>query len=203
MMFLGLLSYALFSLDRKKFCRFYQQNYAPTVPISPVLDALADTTVFLLLLCNYESLFCAVNEGMPSSINVSFLLHLRRRQITCLSLLCSSNLSFESVSILLPCTQSSISKLKCLCYNCKFDKTSILSFEIFSLFILFFIIATAYLAGFILLFYIIFIICIIFCNLILGEITLYPPEVSTHFHFCLQSLKCDTLPPSNFQIVAI
>jgi hypothetical protein len=27
------------------------------------------------------------------------------------------------------------------------------------------------------------------------EITLYPPEVSTHFHFCLQSLKCDTLPP--------
>jgi hypothetical protein len=28
-----------------------------------------------------------------------------------------------------------------------------------------------------------------------GEITLYPPEVSTHFHFCLQSLKCDTLPP--------
>jgi hypothetical protein len=28
-----------------------------------------------------------------------------------------------------------------------------------------------------------------------GEITLYPSEVSTHFHFCLQSLKCDTLPP--------
>jgi hypothetical protein len=36
--------------DRKKFCRLYRQNYAPTVPISPVLDALADTTVFLLLL---------------------------------------------------------------------------------------------------------------------------------------------------------
>jgi hypothetical protein len=37
-----------------------------------------------------------------------------------------------------------------------------------------------------------------------GEITLYSPEVSTHFHFCLQSLKCDTLPPPpNFQIVAI
>jgi hypothetical protein len=29
----------------------------------------------------------------------------------------------------------------------------------------------------------------------IGEITLYPPEVSTHFHFYLQSLKCDTLPP--------
>ena len=40
--------------------------------------------------------------------------------------------------------------------------------------------------------------------LILGKITFYPPEVSKHFHFCLQSLKCDTLPPPpNFQIVAI
>jgi hypothetical protein len=34
----------------------------------------------------------------------------------------------------------------------------------------------------------------------LGEITLYPPEVSTHFHFCLQSLKCDTLPPQTFKL---
>jgi hypothetical protein len=32
------------------------------------------------------------------------------------------------------------------------------------------------------------------------EITLYPPEVSTHFHFCLQSLKCDTLPPQTFKL---
>jgi hypothetical protein len=32
-------------------------------------------------------------------------------------------------------------------------------------------------------------------SFILGEITFYPPEVSTHFHFCLQSLKSDTLPP--------
>jgi hypothetical protein len=33
-----------------------------------------------------------------------------------------------------------------------------------------------------------------------GEITLYPPEVSTNFHFCLQSLKCDTLPPQTFKL---
>jgi hypothetical protein len=26
-----------------------------------------------------------------------------------------------------------------------------------------------------------------------------PPEVSTHFHFYLQSLKCDTLPPQTFK----
>jgi hypothetical protein len=85
MMLLGFLSYALVSLDRKKFCRFYRQNYAhsPTVPISPVLNALADTIVFLLLLfallCNNVTLFYAENEGMPSSINVSFLLLMRER----------------------------------------------------------------------------------------------------------------------------
>jgi hypothetical protein len=33
-----------------------------------------------------------------------------------------------------------------------------------------------------------------------GEIILYPPEVSIHFHFCLQSLKCDTLPPQTFKL---
>jgi hypothetical protein len=33
-----------------------------------------------------------------------------------------------------------------------------------------------------------------------GEITLYPPEVSTHFHFCFQSLKCDILPPQTFKL---
>jgi hypothetical protein len=27
-----------------------------------------------------------------------------------------------------------------------------------------------------------------------------PPEVSTHFHFCLQSLKCDTLHPQTFKL---
>jgi hypothetical protein len=32
-----------------------------------------------------------------------------------------------------------------------------------------------------------------------GNYTL-PPEVSTHFHFCLQSLKCDTLPPQTFKL---
>jgi hypothetical protein len=66
--------------DRKKFCRFYRQNYAQLfsiVPIPPVLnmlDAHADTTMFLLLLFAFI-LFCAVNEGMPSSINVSYFLH--------------------------------------------------------------------------------------------------------------------------------
>jgi hypothetical protein len=32
-----------------------------------------------------------------------------------------------------------------------------------------------------------------------GNYTL-PPEVSTHFHFYLQSLKCDTLPPQTFKL---
>jgi hypothetical protein len=32
-----------------------------------------------------------------------------------------------------------------------------------------------------------------------GNYTL-PPEVFTHFHFCLQSLKCDTLPPQTFKL---
>jgi hypothetical protein len=27
-----------------------------------------------------------------------------------------------------------------------------------------------------------------------------PPEVSIHFYFCLQSLKCDTLPPRTFKL---
>jgi hypothetical protein len=27
-----------------------------------------------------------------------------------------------------------------------------------------------------------------------------PPEVSTHFYFYLQSLKCDTLPPQTFKL---
>jgi hypothetical protein len=27
-----------------------------------------------------------------------------------------------------------------------------------------------------------------------------PPEVSANFHFCLQSLKCDTLPPQTFKL---
>ena len=33
-----------------------------------------------------------------------------------------------------------------------------------------------------------------------GKITFHPPEVFTHFHFCLQSLKCDTLPPQTFKL---
>ena len=34
-----------------------------------------------------------------------------------------------------------------------------------------------------------------------GKITFYLPEVSTHLHFCLQSLKCDTLPsPQTFKL---
>jgi hypothetical protein len=32
------------------------------------------------------------------------------------------------------------------------------------------------------------------------EITFYPPKVSIHFHFCLQSLKYDTLPPQTFKL---
>jgi hypothetical protein len=40
----------------------------------------------------------------------------------------------------------------------------------------------------------------IFLSNFFGEITLYPPEVSTYFHFCLQSLKCDTLPPQTFKL---
>ena len=31
---------------------------------------------------------------------------------------------------------------------------------------------------------------------IIGENTFYPSEVFTDLHFCLQSLKCDTLTPS-------
>jgi hypothetical protein len=34
----------------------------------------------------------------------------------------------------------------------------------------------------------------------IGEITFYPHEVSIHFHFCLQSLKCDTLPSQTFKL---
>jgi hypothetical protein len=34
----------------------------------------------------------------------------------------------------------------------------------------------------------------------MGEITLYTPEVSTHFHFCVKSLKCDTLLPQTFKL---
>jgi hypothetical protein len=35
---------------------------------------------------------------------------------------------------------------------------------------------------------------------LLGEITLYLPEVSINFHFFLQSLKCDTLPSQTFKL---
>jgi hypothetical protein len=37
----------------------------------------------------------------------------------------------------------------------------------------------------------------------LGEITFYPPKLSTHLHFYLQSFKCDTLPappPQTFKL---
>ena len=35
------------------------------------------------------------------------------------------------------------------------------------------------------------------------KIIFYPHEVFTHFYFYLKSLKCDILPPSNFQIMTI
>jgi hypothetical protein len=58
--------------DRKEFCHFYRQNYAQLFLFLPCWMLMPAQQCFYFY---YLLLFCAVNEGMPSSINVSYFFH--------------------------------------------------------------------------------------------------------------------------------